>query len=137
MHGHLIEHVQSAKYLGVTIQDDLRWNEHVDNITANANRTIGFLRRNLKIKSRLLKEKAYKALVRSLVVYASTVWDPYTDAQTKQIEMIQRRGARFTNGDYQRTASVSKMIDDLEWQPLKTRRRNSRLTMLYKIKHEW
>ena len=135
LHGHVLEQVQSAKYLGVTIQSNLRWNEHVDTITAKANRTIGFLRRNLKIKSRKIKEKAYKGLVRPLVEYASTVWDPYTDTQTKQIEMVQRRGVRFTTGNYQHTASVSKMIDTLEWQSLKTRRKNSRLTMMYKLKH--
>ena len=42
-----LENVESIKYLGVTITKDLRWNTHVSNVCTNANRTLGFLRRNL------------------------------------------------------------------------------------------
>jgi len=42
-----------------------------------ANRTIGFLKRNLNIVNSDIKEKAYTALVRPTVEYASSVWDPY------------------------------------------------------------
>ena len=59
-----LELVTSAKYLGVTIQDDLKWNSHVTNITKKANNTLAFLRRNIRIKSTDLKTNAYKALVR-------------------------------------------------------------------------
>ena len=47
LHGHILEAVESAKYLGVTIGEDLQWKTHIDNITAKASRTVGFLRRNL------------------------------------------------------------------------------------------
>ena len=42
-----LENVESIKYLGVTITSDLRWNIHVSNVCTKANRTLGFLRRNL------------------------------------------------------------------------------------------
>ena len=38
LHGHKLEHVQTAKYLGVTISHDMRWNTHVDNIVTKGNR---------------------------------------------------------------------------------------------------
>ena len=43
LHGHNLEHVSSAKYLGVTITSDLKWSAHIQNICQKANRTIGFL----------------------------------------------------------------------------------------------
>jgi hypothetical protein len=46
--------VTSAKYLGVTITDKVNWSQHIDSITNKANRTLGFLRRNLKISSSIL-----------------------------------------------------------------------------------
>ena len=42
-----LENVESIKYLGETITSDLRWNTHVSNVCTKANRTLGFLRRNL------------------------------------------------------------------------------------------
>ena len=42
-----LENVESIKYLGVTITNDLRWNIHASNVCTKANRTLGFLRRNL------------------------------------------------------------------------------------------
>ena len=54
-----LEKVQSIKYLGVTIISDLRWNTHVSNVCTKANRTLGFLRRNLYSCSQEVKEAAY------------------------------------------------------------------------------
>ena len=33
LHNHILEPVTSAKYLGVTLQSNLKWNTHIDNIT--------------------------------------------------------------------------------------------------------
>jgi hypothetical protein len=45
---HTLEVVDSAKYLGVTISEDLQWSKHIDNTVSKANRTMGFIRRNLR-----------------------------------------------------------------------------------------
>ena len=58
LHGHQLEQVQSAKYLGVSITSDMKWSEHIANICKKANNTLSFLKRNLNISSSNLKEKA-------------------------------------------------------------------------------
>ena len=73
----VIENVESIKYLGVTIANDLRWNTHVSNIFTKANRTLGFLRRNLYACPQEVKEAAYKGLVRPVLEYTGSVWDPF------------------------------------------------------------
>jgi hypothetical protein len=77
LHGHQLEQVTSAKYLGVIISSDLRWNVHIANICKRANGTLGFLKRNINISNPKLKENAYKALVKPSMEYACTTWDPY------------------------------------------------------------
>ena len=42
--GNAFEIVKSAKILGVTVRNDLKWNDHVDNITAKASRRIYLLK---------------------------------------------------------------------------------------------
>ena len=62
--------------LGVTITSNLRWNTHISNVCTKANRTLGFLRRNLYSCQQEVKEAAYKKLVRPVLDYGSSVWDP-------------------------------------------------------------
>ena len=40
LHNTELESVSAAKYLGVTISDDLSWEKHIDNITKKANQTL-------------------------------------------------------------------------------------------------
>ena len=71
-----LENVGSIKYLGATITSDLRWNTHVSNVCTKANRTLWVLRRNLYSCPQEVKETAYKGLVRPVLDYGSSVWDP-------------------------------------------------------------
>ena len=63
LHQQTLEQVQSAKYLGLTITDNLDWGQHISEITCKATKTLGFLRRNLALAPRHTKEVAYKTLV--------------------------------------------------------------------------
>jgi hypothetical protein len=83
LHNQILKRVTSVKYLGCTINSDLNWSDHIQNITNKSNRTLGFLRRNLNISSVKIKEQAYKSLVRPMVEYASSAWDPYEKQHTQ------------------------------------------------------
>ena len=79
------------------------------------------------------KESAYISLVRSVLDYSSTIWDPYHQKDIYRIETIQRRAAGFVQKDNKRTSSVTSMMEELGWKPLHEQRREQRLTLLYKI----
>ncbi len=100
LHGHTLQTEKDSKYLGVTISSNLKWDNHIGNITNKANRTLGFLRRNMRGCNTMIRAKAYTTMVRPTLEYASTVWDPHTLASTYKIEKIQRRAARFAKKDY-------------------------------------
>ena len=63
LYGQVLEAVCSTRYLGVDISSNLSSNTHVNRITANANRSLGFIKRNIKTKSPQIREMAYKSLV--------------------------------------------------------------------------
>ena len=73
LHGQTLATVSSAKYICITIDKEASSDSHIDAITAKANKTLGFPRCNLKIRSMQLWEKAYLIFVRPLLEYASSV----------------------------------------------------------------
>ena len=77
LHQQRLEQVQSAKYLGITITDNLDWGQHVTEIPCKTTKTMGFLRRNLALAPRHTKEVAYKTLVRPQLEYAAPILHPY------------------------------------------------------------
>ena len=135
LHGQILEVVTSAKYLGVDISSGLSCNSHIDRITGNANRTLGYIRRNIKSKNQKVRETAYNTLVRPQLEYAAPIWDPYTKEKTLQLEKIQRRAARWTTSNYDYRSSVTSMLDQLSWRTLEQRRADARLCLFYKMIH--
>ena len=83
-----------------------------------------------------VKEQAYTIYVRPILEYASPVWDPHTKELTSQLEMVQRRAARFVTADYHRRHSVTVLLNQLQWQTLLQRRTHSKVTMVYRIHHQ-
>ena len=133
LHQQILEQVQSAKYLGITITDDLDWGQHISEITSKATRTLGFLRSNLAFAPRQTKDVAYKTLVRPQLEYASPIWHPYVKTQIQQVEKVQRTAARWTCRRWRNRSGVGDMLSELEWPSLEARREQSSLTFFYKI----
>ena len=80
-----------------------------------------------------VKEAAYKELVRPVLEYGSSVWDPHTHGLQEELEKVQNRAARFVTGNYVfETGSMTGILGQLKWESLKKRRKDSRLILLYK-----
>ena len=94
-------------------QDNLTWGFHIDTISNKANKTLGFLRRNLKIGNKKTKETPYKAFVRPILEYSATVWYPHTANNIKTIEKVQRRAARWVTNRHHKTSCVNSIVDSL------------------------
>ena len=111
--GKEIKEVPYAKYLGVTISHNLTWSEHIKQITNKANRTKGFLQRNLHNCPPETKSKCYKAMIKPILDYAAAIWSPHTQKDINTIERSQRQAARFVFNNYSTyAASVSQMLSN-------------------------
>ena len=113
----VLETVSPAPYLGVNISSNLNWHTHIKKTVAKANRSLDFIRRNLKGASQAAKTQAYLSLVRPQLEYCPTVWSPYQQKLVHDIEMVQRRAARFVMNMYGRE-SVTALLEKLEWEEL-------------------
>ena len=122
-----IEQVKSTRLLGVTLTADLKWQSHIDEITAKASQRLYFiiLLNRAGVDSHHLVN-IYTSLVRSVVEYACQVQHTsLTKQQTKQLESIQRRTIRiiFRNMSYAEaivTAGIPTLGDRRESQHWET-----------------
>ena len=72
-----LEQVDSISYLGVILNDNLKWSNHVSSISGKASKVLGMIKRNLWNCLKKVKETAYTAIVRPKLEYACAAWDPY------------------------------------------------------------
>ena len=83
-----------------------------------------------------MKEAAYKGLVRPVLEYGSSVWDPHTHGLQEELEKdfkVQNRTARFETRNYAlENGSMTGILGQLKWESLMKRRKDSRLILLYK-----
>ena len=70
-----------AKYLGVTLSNDLEWSKHIATMTNKANSKLSFLRRNLKGCPEKLKQTAYFSLI-ALLWSMAPLFGTYTRSTT-------------------------------------------------------
>ena len=128
-----LELLSSIKYLGITITNDLNWNKHIQDICNKACKTLGLLRRNLHFCTQDVKLVAYKALVRPVLEYASTAWDPHQSILEDKLEKVQKQAARFISSNYiYEPGIMTKLLHDLNLPPLSERRRQKRLILFFK-----
>src|SRR5271170_7041768 len=131
-----LANVTSLKYLGIYLSSDLKWMEHVKYSVNKANRALGFVKRNLSKCSREVRLKSYKSLVRPHVEYACSVWDPHQANFIGLVEKVQRRAVRYICSAYSSDDSVTELISELKLSNLATRRRNHRLSLMFKLDQE-
>ena len=116
-----LEQVESVAYLGITLNNKMKFSDHVSNTASKASKLLGMAQRNFRNCPKL--------------EYACEAWDPHYKKDIKTLEKVQRKGTRFCLQNYAPLASVTGMLDTLGWKTLVERRVESRLTMMYKISH--
>ena len=115
LHNQVLENVPSAKYLGITITDELDGGQHINNVTSKATKTLGFLRRNVPKKT---KVAAYQALVRPQLEYAAPIWNPHHQTEINRIEKVQRTAVRWACRRWRKQSHVGEMLEELQWPEL-------------------
>ena len=134
--GQQLQSIDSHPYLGDCFNNTLTWNDHIQDISKKAQRVLGLVRRNLWGCNKKIKSSAYTTLIRPLLEYASCVWDSSNQSNNTKLNRVQRQAARFCKNNYIREEGiVTKLIEELDWQPLEVRRKVKKCTMFYKIHH--
>ena len=92
INGSELEVVNGFKDLGLLTDNILSWNQHVNKITARANKVLGLISRTCGgFHDPATLKTLYCSLVRSQLEYCSVVWSPHAQKCITAIERVQRR----------------------------------------------
>jgi hypothetical protein len=88
-----------VKLLGVTLDQNLKFNEHISMLCARAGRQINVLCRFKRILSTPTKLLMYKTFIHCHFNYCPLVWHACGQSNTKRLERLQLRALRFVFND--------------------------------------
>ena len=106
---------------------------HILKVTNKARQVNAFLHRNISNCPTHVKCNIYKIMVRPILEYGSTIWDPHTHRNINLLESIQRTAARFCYNNYFKLSSASRMLNQPSLPNLQQRRKRSKCIMMFKI----
>ena len=108
--GKQFEVVKSAKILGLTIRDDLKWNDHIDNVTVKASQRVNLLKQLKRADIDCISLlQFYCACIRSVLEYACQSFHSSLPVYlSDQLERIQKRSLRIIYPDLSYSEALTK-----------------------------
>ncbi|KAK3108052.1 hypothetical protein FSP39_000221 [Pinctada imbricata] len=98
MDGKEISKTNCERDLGVMIDDQLKFQQHINTAVKKANQKLGIIKRNFNHLDKNSFVSLYKALVRPHLEYASSVWSTIFKKDAIAIENTQRRATKILRG---------------------------------------
>ena len=93
-----LDHVFEETDLGVTIDSELRFEEHISKKVNKANSIVGLIRRSFAHLDGNLFKRLYTTLVRPHLEYAQAVWSPISQKLVDMLENVQKRATKLIDG---------------------------------------
>ena len=89
-----IEKVDTFKYLGLHIDEHLKWDYHIKIIKNKILPIVGILYKLKKILPIAIKKQIYFSLIHSNIIYLNAIWGNTHMYLVKSIEMLQNRALK-------------------------------------------
>jgi hypothetical protein len=98
---HQIKRVREKTFLGLTIDDQLKWNRHNDEQCKKISKSIALLRKAKDFASQEELVTIYNSFVLPHFNYCSTIWNDNNKSHIDKLWKLQKRAARgITSFDY-------------------------------------
>ena len=124
----------TEKDLGVTFDNSLKFSTHIASIVQKANSRLGIIKRNFSIMSKEIIMPLYKSIVRPILEYGSSVWNPALRRDYLEIEKVQKRATKMISNISH--LSYENRLRNLKLDSLAFRRRRSDMIQIYRIVHK-
>ena len=130
-----IERVKAYKYLGVMLDENVSWSEHMNYTAKKVSRTIGFLKRSAKpaLPAETIKLLS-NVMVMPLFDYCNVAWSNCSNVLLHRLIKLHNRLARTILDAHPRTHIID-LHQALSWKDLLTRWHNYRMCEVFKCRN--
>ena len=133
--GEEIEHVFDEKDLGVIMDSELTFAEHITEKVNKANSLVGIIRRSFSHLDPVTFVKIFVAFVRPHLEYGQVIWSPHLRKHINMIEKVQIRATKLIDGFGK--LSYSERLERLNLPTLAYRRLRGDMIETYKHFHTY
>jgi len=136
MDGKQIDQVHCFRYLGVEIDDKVKWNAHVNNLVRSISSKLYSLRKMSQFLDKKSLLMMYNMTIQPCIDYSITVWGNCSQKNKDLLYRLQKRAARIVTSNYDyETVNGEDLIKTLKWQSFDQRMNYFLATLMYKSVH--
>ena len=129
----VLEPAGTEKDLGVQVDAELKFSQHIEMLVAKANRILGLIRRSYQFLDGVSMKQLFTALVRPHLEFANVAWSPKYHKDKNLIEGVQRRATKLVPG--LSTLPYAVRLERLGLPSLQYRRDRGDMIEVYKYTH--
>ncbi len=129
--GELIQEKNSLRDLGVLLSNNLKFNEHIDNVCSIARKYCGWVLRTFKSRDPYLMKTMWGSMILPRIDYCSQLWAPTTKGELQKIESLQRSFTSYIPS--LRHLNYWERLDALKLYSLERRFERYRIIYIWKI----
>ena len=127
---HRLAETEAERDLGVTIDNKLSFKNHIAQATAKANSRLGVIRRSFDFLTEKTFVQLYKSMVRPILEYAQSVWQPQQKMLRQDLEDVQRRATKMIAKIKEKP--YNERLEALKLPSLEHRRKRGDMIEVYK-----
>lgn len=110
----IIEEAEKVKYLGIIIDNKLKFNYHIDFICGKIAKKLGVLARTGKFLSIWSKKVIYNTIILPHFMYGGTILHLANQTELNRLQKLQNRGMRIIL-NRNRYTRITEMLEQLQW----------------------
>jgi len=126
-----IKSTDKIKDLGVIIDSNLKFHDHVNSVISIANRILTIIRKTFQFTDNQMFVTLYKTIVRLIIEYGNSVWGPHYIINQQNVEKIKLRTSKSLTG--LQDISYSDHLHILNFLSLKYRRLRGDMILVYRL----
>ena len=129
-----INKVSNKTFLGVILDEQLNWHDHINKQCTKISKNIALLRRAKNYMTENTLNTMYNALVLPHFTYCSTVWHNGNLKHIDKLKRLQKRASRVVTSSGYETRSAE-TFKKLNWEPISNTIEQREQVMTYKSIH--